>query len=226
MEYGTVERGIFIARPNRFIAHVAFSFGEGVCHVKNTGRCQELLVPGCTVYCEKADNPNRKTEWDLIAAEKDGRLFNLDSSAPNRVAGEWIAAGGFLPAVTKIRPETTFSKSRFDFYVETETGQHFLEVKGVTLEEQNLALFPDAPTLRGLKHIEELIAAKKVGFGAHLLFVIQFEGAVGFSPNNRTQPAFGDALKRAQAAGVSVLAMDCSVQPSRLTLQSPVEVLL
>ena len=130
MEYGTVERGIFITRPNRFIAHVAFPFGEGVCHVKNTGRCQELLVPGCTVYCEKADNPNRKTEWDLIAAEKDGRLFNLDSSAPNRVAGEWIAAGGFLPAVTKIRPETTFSKSRFDFYVETETGQHFFRGQG------------------------------------------------------------------------------------------------
>ncbi|MDO5601594.1 MAG: DNA/RNA nuclease SfsA [Oscillospiraceae bacterium] len=213
-------------RPNRFTAFVRLRGEKTLCHVKNTGRCRELLTPGARVYCAKAENAARKTAWDVVTVEKEGRLFNLDSAAPNRAVKEWLALGDFLPEPAQCRPEAVYRDSRFDFYLETRTSGHYLEVKGVTLEEDGAALFPDAPTLRGLKHIEGLTACLKEGFGAHLLFVIQFEGARGFRPNTAAQPAFADALKRARTAGVQLRAMGCRVWPDGMELQKPVEVWL
>ena len=177
MHYQNVRAAKFIDRPNRFIAHVELDGNVETVHVKNTGRCRELLVPGCTVYLEKGTNPNRKTAYDLIAVEKGSSLINMDAQAPNKVFAEWAAAGGFLPDVTAIHPEYAYGSSRLDFCVETEGRHHLVEVKGVTLEENGNALFPDAPTERGAKHIHELIRAKEQGYGAYLLFVIQMAGA-------------------------------------------------
>ena len=227
MQYGTVIPGIFRSRPNRFIALVEAEGAEQVCHVKNTGRCRELLVPGCRVYLEKAANPARKTKYGLIAVDKGGVLINMDAQAPNRVFREWAEAGGFLPDVTAVRPEYTFGASRLDFCVETAGGvQHLVEVKGVTLEENGTVRFPDAPTERGVKHIRELQRAAAMGLDAALFFVIQMEGVRSLSPNDDTHPAFGAALREAAAAGVRVLACDCRVTPDSLTLRSPVPVIL
>ena len=227
MQYGTVIPGIFRSRPNRFIALVEAEGAEQVCHVKNTGRCWELLVPGCRVYLEKAANPARKTQYDLIAADKGGLLINMDAQAPNRVFREWAEAGHFLPDVTGVHPEYTFGASRLDFCVETAGGvRHLVEVKGVTLEEHGRTRFPDAPTERGVKHIRELQRAAAMGLDAALFFVIQIEGVRSLSPNDDTHPAFGAALREAAAAGVRVLAYDCHVAPESLTLRSPVPVIL
>lgn len=226
MRYAQVEEGIFLQRLNRFTAFIWLRGEKTLCHIKNTGRCRELLVPGARVFCAKAENTARKTAWDLVTVEKQSRLFNLDSGAPNRAAAEWIAAKGFLPDVTVCRPETVYQDSRFDFYLETPDTRHYLEVKGVTLEEGGLALFPDAPTLRGLKHIAGLSACKQEGFEAHLLFVIQFENARGFSPNTGAQPAFADALARAREAGVELRAVSCKVWPDGMEIEKTVEVWL
>lgn len=241
MQYGNIDKAVFLARPNRFIAHVRLEGGAErvICHVKNTGRCRELLTPGAAVYVEKADNPARKTQYDLIAVEKPDvsretsvRLINMDAQAPNKVFQEWAAGGGFLPNLKLLRPETTWGNSRFDFYYElSENGgggpvKGFVEVKGVTLEEGGAAYFPDAPTERGVKHVEELMALKAAGYGAHLCFVVQMEGVSHFSPNDRTHPAFGAALRRAEAAGVELLAVDCAVTPDSLTIRKPVEIRL
>lgn len=225
MRYGPVVPGVFLRRPNRFIAHVLVNGVEEVVHVKNTGRCKELLVPGATVYLERSSNLARKTQYDLIAVEKGSRLINMDSQAPNRVFGEWAKNGG-IPNLTLLRPETTWGSSRFDFYWESPTQKGFVEVKGVTLELDGAAYFPDAPTDRGVKHLNELIAAKAQGFEAAVCFVLQMKPISFLSPNDVTHPAFGEALRRAHAAGVHILAFDCLVTPDTLTLDALVEIRL
>ncbi len=226
MRYQNVERGRFIARPNRFIAHVALGGGMVVCHVKNTGRCRELLVPGAPVYLERAANPGRKTAYDLIAVEKAGLLINMDAQAPNKAFGEWAAAGRFLPGLTAIRPEFTWEDSRFDFLLEDGAGKIFVEVKGVTLEEGGEVRFPDAPTERGVKHMRGLRRAVEQGHRAAVFFVVQMKGPVRFRPNDLTHPAFGSALRDAAARGVGVYAYDCRVAPDELEIDAPVAVAL
>lgn len=226
MQYRSVKKGIFRARPNRFIAHVEIDGAVEVVHVKNTGRCRELLVPGATVYLEESDNPARKTRYDLIAVEKGDLLVNMDAQAPNKVFQEWAEADGFLPGLTLLRPETTWGSSRFDFYWEAGERRGFVEVKGVTLEDDGHARFPDAPTERGVKHLEELIRCQGEGYEAAVCFVIQMEGMKDFAPNDVTHPAFGEALRKAAEAGVRVLAQECRVTPETLTMAGPVKVRL
>ena len=227
MRYSNVRAGRFLARPNRFVAHVELDGETVVCHVKNTGRCRELLVPGATVYLQESGNPARKTRFDLIAVDKGGLLVNMDAQAPNQVFREWAEAGQFVPGLTLLRPETTWGKSRFDFYWELSTQRRgFVEVKGVTLEENGHARFPDAPTERGVKHLEELIACQAEGYEAAVCFVVQMGEVRWMEPNDRTHPEFGEALRRAARAGVQVLALDCAVQPDRLDIAGPVEVRL
>lgn len=229
MQYDLVEEGVFLARPNRFIAHVALPEGTVVCHVKNTGRCAELLVPGAAVFVQRfpPDSP-RKTKFDLIAVRKGGLLVNIDSQAPNKAFGEFLRAGRVpgLPAPTLVRPESVWGDSRFDFYAEQGAGRFFLEVKGVTLEENGAALFPDAPTERGVKHLHELSGAAQEGFGAYAVFVLQMKGMHTFAPNTATHPAFAQAMRGARAAGVTLLAYDCVVRPDALALDAPVPILL
>ena len=226
MRYGEVKRGRFLARPNRFVAHVELEGERVVCHVKNTGRCRELLTSGAAVYLERAENPARKTPYDLIAVEKGDLLINMDAQAPNKVFGEWAAAGRFLPGLTALRPEFTWEDSRFDFRLEDHLGPCFVEVKGVTLEQDGLALFPDAPTERGVKHLRGLRRAVERGYRAAVFVVVQMKGPRLFRPNDGTHPAFGQALREAAAAGVGVYAWDCAVTPESLTLDAPVEVAL
>ena len=227
MRYHTVVKGRFLSRPNRFVTYVETEQGLQVCHVKNTGRCRELLIPGTTVYLDHSDNPKRKTAYDLVAVEKGTRLINMDAQAPNRVFAEWAAGGGFLPHLRSIRPEVTFGASRFDFRLETEEGKViWVEVKGVTLEENGLARFPDAPTERGVKHIQELQRAAEAGDGAVLFFVVQMEGIQSVQPNDATHPAFGAALRQAAKQGVQVLARGCRVEPSRLEMAEEIPVVL
>lgn len=226
MQYQTVKEGRFLSRPNRFVAHVRVNGAEEVVHVKNTGRCRELLVPDATVYLADSGNPNRKTRYDLIAVRKGSLLVNMDSQATNKVFGEWAAAGQFRPGLTLLRPETVWGNSRFDFYWEAGDRKGFAEVKGVTLEENGHARFPDAPTLRGVKHLEELVLCRAEGYEATVCFVLQMSGMVDFAPNDATHPAFGEALRRAAAAGVEVLAMECAVSPDSLAITKPVPVRL
>lgn len=225
MFYQNIVPGIFLSRPNRFIAHILIDEKETVCHVKNTGRCKELLSPGATVWCEKSDNPARKTQFDLIAVQKGHRLINMDSQAPNKAAFEWLSSGG-LGAIQNLRPETTYGASRFDFSFQKDGKRCFLEVKGVTLEKDGVCAFPDAPTDRGAKHLKELTALTKEGFRAYVLFVIQMSNVSYLHPNDQTDPAFGKALREAAAAGVQILSMDCAVTPNSMTLQNPVAIKL
>ena len=227
MRYSKIWAGRFLDRPNRFVANVELDGQPVVCHVKNTGRCRELLVPGAAVYLQESDNPARKTRFDLIAVDKGGLLVNMDAQAPNQVFREWAEAGHFVPGLTLLRPETTWGRSRFDFYWEAAGGRRgFVEVKGVTLEEGGHARFPDAPTERGVKHLEELIACQAEGYAAAVCFVIQMPGMRDFAPNDATHPAFGGALRRAAAAGVEVLALGCRVEPDELWIDHTVPVRL
>ena len=231
MQYGQVEKGVFLARPNRFIALVALNGVETVCHVKNTGRCRELLVSGCTVYLARSDKAGRKTKYDLVAVEKErqGRAplrINMDSQAPNDAAGEWLPRSGLFSDGAVIRREVKFGDSRFDFYVEDGRRKAFVEVKGVTLEENGVALFPDAPTERGVKHLRELCRAVEAGYEAYLLLVIQMKDIRLFRPNAATHPAFADSLREAAGQGVHILAMDCLVTPEGMTVDKPVTVQL
>ena len=226
MQYGKILPARLLSRPNRFVARVEAEGEELVCHVKNTGRCRELLVPGATVWLEESPNPSRKTKFDLIAVEKGDRLINMDAQAPNKVFGEWAAAGGFREGLTLLRPETTYGSSRFDFYWESSKSRGFVEVKGVTLEEDGVVRFPDAPTLRGVKHLDELVKAREAGYEAAVCFVIQMENVRWFAPNDETHPEFGQALRRAAQAGVEILAMDCAVTPQSLTMGKPVPIRL
>ena len=225
MVYQNMVPGVFLDRPNRFIAHVELEGKMETVHVKNTGRCRELLVPGAKVYCQRSGNPARKTQFDLIAVEKNGRLINMDSQAPNGAAGEWLRSGGLGP-VENLRAETVHGDSRFDFSFTLEDRQCFLEVKGVTLEDGGICAFPDAPTERGTKHLRGLLRAAAEGYGAYALFVIQMADVEYLVPNDRTDPAFGAALREAAAGGVTVLAMDCAVTPEEMRIRRPVEVRL
>ncbi len=208
----------FLARPNRFIAHVELDGRVETVHVKNTGRCRELLVPGTTVYLSEGQNPARKTRYDLVMVEKqrNGKpplLIHMDSQAANTLAEEWLRRGDLFSRNARIRREVTYGRSRFDFCIEEGDRRSFLEVKGVTLEKDGIAYFPDAPTERGVKHLEELIACREAGYGAYLLFVVQMKGITCVCPNDGTDPAFGAALRRAEAAGVTLLAVVCRVSP-------------
>ncbi len=225
MIYQNIVPGSFLSRPNRFIAHIEIDGKDTVCHVKNTGRCKELLPPGASVWCERSDNPTRKTQYDLIAVQKGSRLINMDAQAPNKAAHVWLAGGG-LGAIENLRAETTYGSSRFDFSFEKGGKRCFLEVKGVTLEKDGVCAFPDAPTERGAKHLRELTALAKEGFGTYVLFVIQMSDVLYLHPNDSTDPAFGAALREAAKAGVQILAMDCLVTPDSMTIQNPVEVKL
>ena len=224
MRYQEVRKATFLARPNRFIAHVELDGETVICHVKNTGRCRELLVPVAEVWLEKGTNPNRKTAWDLIAVRKGERLINMDAQAPNQVFSEW--ADRFEPELLSLRGEYTYGQSRLDFCLETAAGLHLVEVKGVTLEQDGHTRFPDAPTERGIKHLQELIHAVQEGHRASAVFVIQMEDVVDFAPNDVTHPAFGAALREAAAAGVEVVAVNCRVTPDSLEILDRIPVVL
>lgn len=226
MKYDNIKSGRFEKRPNRFIAHVEVDGKMEICHVKNTGRLSELLISGAKVYVEENDNPKRKTRFSLIAVEKDGILYNIDSQAPNKVAKEWVEQGNFLPDVTFVKSEKTFRKSRFDLYIETENKKIFMEVKGVTLNQEGIGYFPDAPTERGKKHILELCDALEEGYEACILFVVKFQPAKGFTPNRVRQPDFADALIMAQEKGVKVMAVECKVKPDNLSIVREIPVFL
>lgn len=230
MVYESVSQGKFLSRPNRFIAHVEIDGVSQVCHVKNTGRCRELLVPGCTVWLSESQNPTRKTKYDLIGVEKvthNGVLaINMDSQAPNKVFGEWVSAGGLGFVPTLLRPETTYGDSRFDFYWEGQGKKGFWEVKGVTLEEGGIARFPDAPTQRGVKHLEELVKAHQAGYEAGVCFVVQMAGMRWMEPNDQTHPEFGAALRTAERAGVKILVLECSVTPDTLEITGEIPIQL
>lgn len=232
MEYKNVVKGVFLQRPNRFIAHCTVEGRPVVAHVKNTGRCRELLVPGAKVYLEHHNNPNRKTEYSLIAVEKGERLINMDSQAPNTIAAEGIAEGNIrLPLqpgeeIQSIKREVVYGDSRFDLQVKTGQRTFFVEVKGVTLEKNGVVLFPDAPTQRGVKHLNHLAQAVKEGYSSCVLLIVQMENVLYFTPNYKTHPEFGEALKKAKNSGVTVLAYDCTVTPQRVKAKSPVEVRL
>lgn len=225
MEYQNMVPGVFLHRPNRFIAHVELEGAAETVHVKNTGRCRELLVPGARVYCQRSGNPARKTKFDLIAVEKCGRLINMDSQAPNAAAGEWLRSGGLGP-VQDLRAETVHGDSRFDFSFTLAGRPCFLEVKGVTLEHDGVCAFPDAPTLRGAKHLRGLARAAAEGYGTYVLFVIQMENVRYLHPNDDTDPEFGFALRQAAASGVTVLAAECAVTPESMVITQLVPVKL
>ena len=228
MKYNEVIKAKFLSRPNRFIAYCEVDGKKETVHVKNTGRCRELLVPNATVYLSVSDNPERKTKYDLIAVEKETDrgtiMINMDSQAPNTAAYEWLILGELFGEDAEVRREVTYGKSRFDLYVEEGERRAFVEVKGVTLENDGVASFPDAPTERGIKHINELVAAKIDGYEAYILFVIQMKGIHTFTPNDETHKAFGDALRAATESGVKILAYDCLVEPDEMTVDAPIKV--
>mgnify|MGYP004467419403 FL=1 len=224
MRYDNIVRGRFLSRPNRFIALVDIDGAETVCHVKNTGRCRELLVPGAEVYLVPGTAPGRKTPYDLVAVDKSGVLINMDAQAPNRVFAEF--ARTFDPQALSVRPEFRFGDSRLDFCLERPDGLHLVEVKGVTLESGGHARFPDAPTERGVKHLRELMRAVEQGHRATAFFVVQMAQVTDFAPNDDTHPAFGAALRQAAAAGVQVVAYACRVTPDTMSIDRPVPVIL
>ena len=252
MKYNQVVPGIFLQRPNRFIAHILINGKEEVCHVKNTGRCHELLIPGCTVYCAVSDNPQRKTKYDLIAVEKSIEnqivfanagipsqhvkstpeahstlLVNMDSQAPNAAVKEWLRSGvSPFGKIDFLKPEYKYGNSRFDFYLECNSRKIFLEVKGVTLEDNGIVLFPDAPTERGVKHVRELIRCHEEGFETYVLFVVQMEHAQYFTPNRKTHSQFADALCDARDAGVQLLAYTCKVAPDVMNIDKELKIRL
>ena len=227
MNYRDIYEAEFVDRPNRFIANVSIDGQSAVCHVKNTGRCKELLIPGTKVYIQRADNPDRKTKWDIIAVMKGDRLINIDSAAPNAVFGEWLRAGGLTGSMPElIRPETVYKSSRFDFYFEHAGKKAFAEVKGVTLEEDGVVLFPDAPTERGVKHLRGLTECVQDDYEAYAVFIVQMKGVKYFTPNRATHPEFADALKTAFDAGVNIIALDCTVTPDEISISDKVQIML
>ena len=226
MKYERISKGTFLERPNRFIAYAELAGKTEVIHVKNTGRCAELLIPGASIYVQESDNPARKTKWDLIGVEKGSRMINMDSQVPNLVVKEWIESGHLTSDIRMVRPETAYGNSRFDLYVETGSSRIFIEVKGVTLEEEGVVRFPDAPSDRAVKHLQELEKAVREGYEAYVFFVIQMKGVRYFTPNMDTHPAFCEALKSAKAAGVNILAYDCRVSGDQIEIADPVPVVL
>ena len=225
MQYDHMIPGTFLKRPNRFIAHIEIDGQVEIVHVKNTGRCRELLPEGAKVWCQKSSNPNRKTQYDLICVQKGQRLINMDSQAPNIAVGQWLRSGGF-GELKNVRAEVKMGQSRFDFAFEKDGKQCFMEVKGVTLETDGVCAFPDAPTVRGAKHLRELTDLSGEGYGSYILFVIQMENVQYLHPNDVTDPEFSGALRKAAQAGVQVMAMDCFVTPEEMILKNPVRVVL
>lgn len=226
MNYENTLIGNFISRPNRFIAKVTADGAEQTVHVKNTGRCKELLLPNAKVVLQKSDNPNRKTLYDLIAVYKGDTLINMDSQSPNKAVYEWLKNGGYISSPTRIKPEAKYGSSRLDFYIENATEKCFAEVKGVTLELNHTAVFPDAPTERGRKHITELIQAKNEGYKTAIIFVVQMKGCTKFMPNYETDMSFAKELKRAYNCGVEIIAVDCNVTESSMVIDKEIEVCL
>ena len=224
MRYTNIMAGKFLARPNRFIAHVEIAGREEIVHVKNTGRCKELLLPGATVYVQHFPEGKRKTKYDLIAVEKQNLLINMDSQAPNKVVQEWLMEQEPFGKITYLKPECKHRDSRFDFYLETEAKKMFIEVKGVTLEEKGVVMFPDAPTERGVKHVQELCHCLEQGYEAAIVFVVQMSGMRYFTPNRRTHAAFAEALERAEACGVRMLALSCEVTPESLAINGEIPI--
>lgn len=226
MIYENIKKAKFINRPNRFIANIEIEGKTEVCHVKNTGRCKELLIPHATIYVQEFDGRNRKTKYDLISVYKGNRLVNIDSQVPNKVFHQWVPESHFFKDITLIKPETKYKNSRFDFYMETDSSKIFVEVKGVTLEENGVALFPDAPTERGVKHINELISSIGEGYEAWIVFIIQMKDIQYFTPNAKTHKAFGEALKNAKRYGVNIIALDSHVTKNSIKAGNLVEVRL
>ena len=226
MKYDSMIEGIFLARPNRFTARVMVEGREVIAHVKNTGSCRELLIPGVCVYLQKSGNPARKTPYSLITVRKGSRLINMDSQAPNTVAWEYIRDGHLIPDVTVLKREQRFGDSRLDLYYETGHKKGFIEVKGVTLESDDVAMFPDAPTLRGEKHVHELVRAVREGYEAGIMFIVQMENIRYFTPNVKMHPEFAGALRDARQQGVSVRAFECSVTEDSLRVSGEIPVVL
>lgn len=219
MIYENTVKGIFIERPNRFIAKVSIDGREEICHVKNTGRCKELLTENAEVYLTRSNNPARKTKYDLVVVNKNGMLINMDSQAPNPVFEEWIYKSGFFGENPAVRREKVYKNSRFDFYIESENRRIYVETKGVTLEKDGVAMFPDAPTERGIKHLNELCECIKEGYEAYLFFIIQMKGIREFRPNSETHREFAEALKAAYLKGVKIYALDCRVTENEITAE-------
>jgi len=226
MLYASIYKGKFISRPNRFIAEVDIDGKTEICHVKNTGRCKELLVPGATVYANYADSPLRSTRYDLVAVEKGALMINMDSQAPNRAFCEYMEQGRFLDGITNIKSEAKYGASRFDFYIEGSANKAFVEVKGVTLEENGVAMFPDAPTGRGVKQLNELALCISEGYDAYVVFVIQMEGVSYFTPNYKTHAAFGEVLGNVMSMGVKAMAFDCTVAPNEMNIGNQIPIRL
>lgn len=226
MRYDNIHKGKFLSRPNRFIANVEIDGKAEVCHVKNTGRCKELLVEGCTVWLEHSDSESRKTAFDLVAVEKGDRLINMDSQAPNKAVGEWLREKMPFGEGFSVYPEKKYGNSRFDFYLESQDRKIFMEVKGCTLEKDGVVLFPDAPTLRGVKHIEELSHCLDEGYEAYIMILVQMSDVKYFTPNYDTHPEFGEALEKASQKGVKILCYDCNVTHDSMTVGKPVKVKL
>lgn len=226
MRYDNIHKGTFLSRPNRFIANVEINGKAEVCHVKNTGRCKELLIEGCTVWLEHSDSASRKTAFDLVAVEKGDRLINMDSQAPNKAVGEWLREKMPFGEGFSVYPEKKYGNSRFDFYLESQDRKIFMEVKGCTLEKDSVVLFPDAPTLRGVKHIEELSHCLDEGYEAYIMILVQMSDVTYFTPNYDTHPEFGEVLEKASKKGVKILCYDCNVTPDTMTVGKPVKVKL
>ena len=224
MKYKSIQEGLFLKRPNRFIAEVEIGGQKEICHVKNTGRCKELLIPGAKVFVNQAEGARRTTKYDLVSVWKGSKLINMDSQAPNAVFGEYLRQGRFMEGITEIKTEAKYGSSRFDFYVEAGMRKAFIEVKGVTLEENDVAMFPDAPTERGVKHLKELTSCVFNGYEAYVVFVIQMQGTKWFTPNDKTHPEFGAALAAAKNAGVRAVAFDCKVSSDELTIDGSVPI--
>lgn len=226
MKYNNILEGKFIERPNRFIAHIEIDGKIEICHVKNTGRCKELLTPNARVFVQKNDNPKRKTKFSLIGVIKENRIINMDSQVTNKVVHEWVLRGGLFKDIILIKPEAKYNKSRFDFYIETKSQKIFIEVKGVTLENEGVVKFPDAPTERGVKHIKELCDAINEGYEAYIIFVIQMKDVLHFEANVETHKEFAEALKEAKKYGVHILALDCEVSEDSIDIRNYVKVLV
>lgn len=226
MKYNNILKGKFISRPNRFIATIEVNGIVEVCHVKNTGRCKELLTPNATVFVQESNSVKRKTKFSLIGVIKENRIINMDSQVTNKVVHEWILKGNLFSDVTLIKPEAKYNNSRFDFYVETKTKKAFIEVKGVTLENQGVVKFPDAPTERGVKHIKELCDCMTEGYEAYVIFVIQMKDVLHFEPNVNTHKEFAEALEYAKRYGVNIIAVDCDVEEDSINIRDYVEVVI
>ena len=220
MVYENIVKARFLSRPNRFIAEIDVDGERKICHVKNTGRCRELLVPNAEIFVQQFPAGKRKTEFDLISVIKNGRLINMDSQAPNKVVAEWLSNQGY----SYIKPEYTYGSSRIDFYMEKDGEKYLMEVKGCKLEVDGVGYFPDAPTQRGVKHLEELIKAAMEGYHASIAFVIQMKGIEMVYPNRAMQPEFGEAMDRARAAGVKVLGLCCEVEEDGMSIIKCVEI--